>query len=92
MSLLDVAQAARISEATMCRYEHGARVDIPLHEMTLRDVKKVAKQVRVPDLFTSYKIAAALGMTLDQLMEHCIDLVAKSKKKTVQEQKGDNRA
>jgi transcriptional regulator with XRE-family HTH domain len=81
MSLLDVARAARISEATICRYEQGARVNKPLHEMTLKDVRKVAKQIRLPDVFTIYKISSALGITLDQMMEMCIDIVEQAKRK-----------
>lgn len=92
MSLLAVAEQARISEATMCRYEHGARVDVPLHKMTLKDVNKVADKVRVPDLFTAYKIAAVMGITLDQLMDRCIKRTERARRKKPQEQKGDNRA
>jgi transcriptional regulator with XRE-family HTH domain len=92
MSLLAVAEKARISEATICRYEHGARVDIPLHKMTLRDVNKVADKVRVPDLFTAYKIACVMGITLDELMNRCIERTEKARRKKPQEQKGDNRA
>jgi transcriptional regulator with XRE-family HTH domain len=92
MSLLAVAEQAKISEATMCRYEHGARVDVPLHKMTLKDVNKVSDKVRVPDLFTAYKIAMVMGITLDQLMEACIKRIEKARKKKPQEQKGDNRA
>jgi transcriptional regulator with XRE-family HTH domain len=92
MSLLAVAKQAKISEATMCRYEHGARVGIPLHKMTLKDVNKVADKVRVPDLFTAYKVACVMGITLDQLMDSCIKRIDDARKKKPQEQKGDNRA
>jgi len=93
MSLLAVAEQAKISEATMCRYEHGARVDVPLHKMTLKDVSKVSNKVRVPDLFTAYKISAVMGITLDQLMDRCIKRIEQARrKKPHQEQKGDNRA
>jgi transcriptional regulator with XRE-family HTH domain len=92
MSLLAVAERAKISEATMCRYEHGARVDVPLHKMTLKDVNKVANKVRVPDLFTAYKIACVMGISLDQLMDSCIDRIERARKRKPQEQKGDNRA
>jgi transcriptional regulator with XRE-family HTH domain len=80
MSLLAVAEMAKISEATMCRYEYGARVDIPLGEMTIKDVDKVADKVRVPDLFTAYKIAAGMGITLDQLMDRCVEMIDKARK------------
>lgn len=92
MSLLVVAEQAKISEATVCRYEHGARVDVPLHKMTLRDVNKVADKVRVPDLFTAYKIAGVMGITLDKLMEACIERIESARKKKPQEQKGESRA
>jgi len=81
MSLLAVAEHARISEATMCRYEHGSRVNIPLHKMTVADVDKVSSKVRVPDLFSAYKISAALGVTLDKLMDLCTDLIEQARKK-----------
>jgi len=81
MSLLALAQKARISEATMCRYEQGSRVGIPLHKMTIADVNRVAMKVRVPDFFTAYKISVALGVTLDELMDSCIDLVEEARKK-----------
>ena len=91
MSLLDVAKEAKISEAALCRYEHGSRVDIPLNKMTIADVNAVAKQVRVPDIFTAYKISVALGVTLDQMMNRCIDLVndARKKNKKAQERKNE---
>jgi transcriptional regulator with XRE-family HTH domain len=92
MSLLAVAEKAKISEATMCRYEHGARVNVPLHKMTLKDVNAVADKVRVPDLFTAYKIACVMGITLDELMDSCIKRTEQARKKKPQEQKGDNRA
>jgi len=92
MSLLAVAEQAKISEATMCRYEHGARVDIPLHKMTLKDVNKVADKVRVPDLFTAYKIASVMGITLDQLMDRCVKRIEQARSKKPQEQKGENHA
>jgi transcriptional regulator with XRE-family HTH domain len=81
LSLLAVAEQAKISEATMCRYEHGARVNIPLHKMTIADVNAVSGKVRVPDLFSAYKIAGALGITLDELMAKCTALVVAAKKK-----------
>ncbi len=90
MSLLAVAEQAKISEATMCRYEQGARVGIPLHQMTIQDVNKVANKVRVPDLFSAYKISHALGVTLDDLMARCTALVVAAKKYS-QEQKGDKK-
>lgn len=90
MSLLDVAKVAKISEASLCRYEHGSRVGIPLHKMTLADVNAVAKQVRVPDIFTTYKIAAVLGLTLDDLMNRCIDLVDEARRKNKKPQERKN--
>jgi transcriptional regulator with XRE-family HTH domain len=79
MSLLDVAKSARISEATICRYEHGSRITVPLWELTVKDVNKIVGKVRVPDLFTAYKLSVALGVTLDKLMDLCISLVMTAK-------------
>lgn len=87
MSLLAVAEIANISEATMCRYEYGARVDIPLDKMTVKDVNKVSGNIRVPDLFTAYKISARMGVTLDQLMDRCVEMIDKARKVKHKEQK-----
>lgn len=78
-SLLDVAVAARISEGTLCRYEYGSRIEIPLSRMTLKDIEAVAKLIRLPDIFTAYKICAALNISLDQLMARCFEVIEEIK-------------
>lgn len=79
MSLLELAKRSRISESTICRYEYGSRIDIPLNKITVKDVEIINKKIRVPDLFTAYKLAAVLGVTLDQLMERCVHVVEEAR-------------
>jgi len=79
LSLLELAKRSRISESTICRYEHGSRVTIPLNKLTVKDVEALNKKIRVPDLFTAYKLAAVLGVTLDQLMEKCVQVIEEAK-------------
>lgn len=90
LSLLELAKRSRISESTICRYEHGSRVTIPLNKLTVKDVEALNKKVRVPDIFTAYKLAVVLGITLDQLMERCVKVIEEAKlEATRQEQEGD---
>lgn len=80
MSLIEVARLAKISEATICRYEHGSRIDVPLSQMKLSDVEKVVGKIRVPDLYTAYKLSLVLGSTLNDLVAKCIEIIEEAKK------------
>jgi len=82
LSLLDVAVAARISEGTICRYEYGNRIDVALDKMKLSDIESIAKHLRIPDLFTAYKLSFVLGVTLDQLMARCFEVIEEAKRQS----------
>jgi transcriptional regulator with XRE-family HTH domain len=70
-NLEEVAKRTGVDKSTICRYESGTKLDVPLHELTKADIEEVAGKIRLPDIYTSHMLATAFGITLDQLIGLC---------------------